>query len=530
MRKRKRSRLGARAPKAEGILMEYHTIPFSRFHLHPALKRVPEGIHPCRVEFWHLVPKGIYPSKQGAELVSSYIDGVTARLQRGIEKRSLSALLHVYRRLSPMAIGTDSRPMTIRLVRATLEAAFQKYAKADLCSWVGDSTELKPAEILRGALVEDAQLWKLLKDNLMSQPQLVLRDFGPEELAEFYLLEKLAFEVWKGSAILRALGKGAPLRVFNPDEVDGQMFADDRSEDLNFLIENYDDRAGAHRGVSATGTIFDGVTDHESRVVILLPLYNADHIPFTQFAQVFRKAADFNLFGSSESSFSNFIWFPFNLSGFFHAHQPFATAFREAYGFEMNSLGAVLAALGANAISNWRTQPEYIWKNWQRAYEGPALPSPLISEIKKFLPMGLKLVPLDIEPSEVEVEKVFEFLCLDDEKRNSIDLQVAGPHAIFLPSTESRVFIDYAWIMQRLYRLFHGLKLEDQNFKGALLEEAVRRQPSVLPVQACKGNNILDESGWRLLSGRLIRSEVRSARLWVDLHPTALTFTLAVFV
>jgi hypothetical protein len=63
---------------------------------------------------------------------------------------------------------------------------------------------------------------------------------------------------------------------------------------------------------------------------------------------------------------------------------------------------------------------------------------------------------------------------------------VAGPHSFFLPSG-NRIFTDYAWIAQRLYRLFHGLKVDDQNFKGDALEVLIRRGPSVLPIKPCKG-------------------------------------------
>lgn len=67
-----------------------------------------------------------------------------------------------------------------------------------------------------------------------SGTRLVLANFGKEELLEFYRFEQLAFEVWRGAAVMRALGKGAPLRVFDNNEL---FFADDRSEQLNALID-----------------------------------------------------------------------------------------------------------------------------------------------------------------------------------------------------------------------------------------------------------------------------------------------------
>ncbi|MBA7695387.1 hypothetical protein ES703_104013 [subsurface metagenome] len=53
---------------------------------------------------------------------------------------------------------------------------------------------------------------------------------------------------------------------------------------------------------------------------------------------------------------------------------------------------------------------------------------------------------------------------------------------------ENRLFIDYAWILRRLYDLFYGINISDQNFKGSALEVALRQKPSVLPYGRCKSN------------------------------------------
>jgi hypothetical protein len=46
--------------------------------------------------------------------------------------------------------------------------------------------------------------------------------------------------------------------------------------------------------------------------------------------------------------------------------------------------------------------------------------------------------------------------------------------------------VDYAWIHRRLYDLFLGVSISDQNFKGLALETAVAEESSVLPQGRCK--------------------------------------------
>jgi hypothetical protein len=99
--------------------------------------------------------------------------------------------------------------MTIAITRATLEAACQKYGQVALCNRVANSDEIQKEAILQGKFA------KLHTDRAVHElpSQLVLTDFGLEELKQFYSTEHLAYEVWKAMATLRSVGKGCGLTV-----------------------------------------------------------------------------------------------------------------------------------------------------------------------------------------------------------------------------------------------------------------------------------------------------------------------------
>jgi hypothetical protein len=464
------------------LWFDYHRIPFSQFHQDEAVRSALQNPHAARRDFWALVPVGRYSPHSGRELVSQYLISVEERIAEVLRSKSIAYCLHVCRRLQPHAIEGDSRVATIALIRATLEAAIQKYATPEICSKIARSDNIHPKRILGGLLYSDADLWRIFGQSF-KKPQLVLTEFGPSELADFYRLEKLAYEIWKGSAALRALGKGAQLVVAS----EPPYFGHDTSDEFQSLMEIYDQRQALH-DVSSTGTVFPSLKDQEgARGTVFLPGYNAGQIPWELWKDGLAKAfkVDLDSFGMSER-IPNFIWHPFNLLSFYSAHEPFADAFRQQHGFKLVSAIAVLAALAYRNVHRWITEPGIVVRYWLRAYDGPDDLSHRLALIRDSLPTALELVPLGIRAEDVEIEAAVQFFTHKPGSAGAIDLVVAGPHSIFLPAADGSIFTDYAWIQQRLYRLFYGLALPDQNFKGDSLERLVRGTQSALPVKACR--------------------------------------------
>src|SRR5262249_44867061 len=148
--------------------------------------------------------------------------------------------------------------------------------------------------------------FKGARAHIRENPQLALTDFGVEEMQAAYQLEKLSFEVSRSSATLRILGKGATLVV---DESD-PYFYDNRSAELNRLVTSYD-RRERDPYVTATGTVFAGLSGADPKGIIFLPFYNVAAVSASLFSKWFA------LFGlklaMSNRLKTNFLWMPFNL-------------------------------------------------------------------------------------------------------------------------------------------------------------------------------------------------------------------------
>jgi hypothetical protein len=271
---------------------------------------------------------------------------------------------------------------------------------------------------------------------------------------------------------------------------DAECFSAELSNDLSDLLRVYDGRQ-RFPSVTATGTVFEPPSTAGNEGIIFLPTYNTNHLPWKAFSKLMRRVGVSLVLPTStdQNAALNFLWIPFNMLTFYESHRPFSDAFEELHGVKLVSVLSVITALAVRAFSEWQADPARFVRDWQRAYDGPMMPSLCIDKIRDVLPAALRVVSLDTTADQVEVEKVVDYLSWKESKRSSIDLVVPGPHSFFLPYGDSRCFVDYAWILQRLYRLFLDVKLSDQNFKGAAFEELVRRNGSVLPVKPCKAHD-----------------------------------------
>ena len=250
--------------------LDYYQRPFLLLHKenarnHPGLAPV----HPIRDRFWQLVPLGEYTSEEGRGFLTSYLTAVEAELAKSISDLSLAYCLHLYRRLAPGPIGRDLQPYTVGLTRAVFEAAIQKYARFQTCSKVAESATIPIDNVLGGLLM--APEFEIERNIIAQGNQLVLTDFTSADLAAFYDLERLAYEIWKTAAALRTTGKGSPLVVCDPPE----CFADGRSSELDFLVTNYDKRIGKSGSPhSASGVVFADITMQSAVGYVFLPTYN----------------------------------------------------------------------------------------------------------------------------------------------------------------------------------------------------------------------------------------------------------------
>jgi hypothetical protein len=458
-------------------LIEYHQIPFALFHKElKAQGYNSSDNHQIARSFWNVVPPGAYDPFEAKPLLETYSEVLEREIKVSLSRHSIAYWLHSYRRLFPGGTGDNPKSQTILIVRGTLEAAVQKYAKSEVCSGVGFSKDLAVKDIFNGILMHPKL--ETLGEHLRLHNQLVLTDFDVHALRELYELEKLAYQIWRVGATLRIVGKGAGL-IVDPSHPGG--FYDSRSNELDELVQRYDSRL---RGFSAssTGTSFNGSPGANTKGTIFLGKYNVEAIEVSHFARFFDR---FGLKLTNDFP-TNFIWAPFNMGRYCKAHLPFSAAFRDRHGVALEWLFATVGALLWRIFVLWREDPYAILRHFQRAYEGPYLREYIEREIRYFLNAAIGWLDLPIKSDEVNVPKTISFLELTKEKQANINLRTRGPMSLLLPYAEDRLFIDYCWIPEFLYNLFFGVTPTDQNFKGDALEEIVRQDGSALPTGPCK--------------------------------------------
>lgn len=468
------------------VISQYYNRPFLLLHLELEREGIDAfSIHEKRKSFWQLVPNGHYNYIEANNILKQYLKSLEKELCFIIKKNSIAYWLHLYRRISPKAMGHNKNPMTIGLVRAALEAAFQKYGKLKQCDRVGFTHEIELKDILNGLLLSSE--FDLERDIIQSR-QMVLTNFGIEELKKLYTIEKIAYEIWRCMAILRAVGKGAILYV---DDKLSELYGDARDDDLDFLIKNYDDRINRLQtcGVSAKGIAYSKLELKDSSEIIFIPYYNvgslkANHLnEYTQ--TIFNKTIQPDNFEF------NFIWLPFNIRSYYNSHKFLAEAFKKKNKISLLPVLSTVVSLCFRL--------NYIWKNegldqfvkfWQHAYEGPYLKESILKEIKGFLPAALKVLNIsEKDKSKIDILQSFDYWKLNNSKQKMIDTSYPGPHSIFIPYNTERFFIDYTWIHRLLYDLFWSIQISDENFKADIFEEMVRYMSVILPVKGCKSSN-----------------------------------------
>jgi hypothetical protein len=464
------------------IVLEYYQAAFldilEEIHENNLLR---EGFSRERHSFWGVVPPGTYSTEKGQELVDSYLSSLEREFESRISRFSTAYWLHLYRRISPRPIGRDKDPTTIYLTRAVLDAAIQKWGATSFCSRIASSHTVSESAILRGRLV--GEIGALVLRNMRRDPQLVLTDFGTQEYVEAIELEKLAYEVWRSMAMRRVLGKGARLVVGDHPEI----VRDERSDELDELVISYDRRTSPSQ-VTATGTVFDEAPRSNVPGRVFLPRYNVTDVPFEQLRGLFEHFLHAEL--KVGAGGPNFIWVPYSLRLFYEAHIPLSRAFASGNGVSLESVVGTIGTIALTAFSRWISDPAFFFlRHWQRAYDGPQDLDEYTQMLVERMPWSLRQLRLSFAADQVDVRSAVGYLTLRDDARAEIGIGFSGPHSVFLPTEGGRVFIDYAHLIDRLYYLFHGVSIPDQNFKGDALEALTRGGCSALPAGELKGRD-----------------------------------------
>lgn len=447
----------------------------------PIVSEVIKQPHSKRKSFWGLIPEKEYSYLQSKELIDTYYSSISKEIEKIVSSKSRMYWLHLSRRISPSTSGRDKSPITIGITRKIIDGAIEKYAKDEFCEHIGITGEIEISEVFDGLLLSDD--FKYERELLKSLPrQIVLTKFNQTNMLEYYTLEKLAYEVWKCGATLRALGKGATIKINHSDK---EYFTEIRTPELAFLIDNYDDRNFSFI-TTRKGVVLENKDDLDSGK-LLVPIYNVSNIKMDLFNHIFKQFDIPLSFG--EDMMTNFLPILYPLRGFYNNNKPLFSSFFKKYNIEVVSILTVITAVAYRIFHKLFLEKNVAMVKplFLRGYHGPILESDILKELDYFKNFAFLNLELDEdEKKKVNIKEGFEFLKLQN--RDTIDLLFVAPLKLFIPVSKDRFIIDYSKISQILDDLMFQVGIKDENFKGDLFEYVTNKTKSILPTNQCHSN------------------------------------------
>ena len=462
------------------IVIDYYQRPFLLYSQEIA-SYLNDGPHKKRFSYWSIIPEGTYGYVGGTSLIHGYYKGILREVKNIVGNRSRMYWLHLSRRILPYTMGENKDPETIYATRKILDSAIEKYAKDEFCEGVGITKNFPLSEVLDGLLMApDFALERQLLDE--AGPQVVLKKFNTSNLVEYYLLEKLMYEIWKCSATLRSIGKGAKVVVDHSTPV---LFYDLRSKELSYLLDNYDNR-NVKNSASRKGVILKDLG--ESGGELLVPYFNIWNLVTDSFNELLEKFSSKIRF--PPGYVSNFIPTGCSVRGYVKNNRPLFNKFFELNHVNVFSIFTVIAALLYKLFFEYITlgSNAAVKVLFMRGYTGPISISDLLQGVSQFVEEAMSTLDLtDLERGSVDIEKGVRFLTL----RNTeiIDLLFPAPVKMLIPVGDNQLIVDYTKVMSIMDDLMFGVRISNENFKGDLFEELANEIPSYLPTARCEGKD-----------------------------------------
>ncbi|BBL29237.1 hypothetical protein HN028_11040 [Pantoea ananatis] len=498
MKKKRKIKKNESKKIQQHILPEYYIVTFIHTHKHHLLD-TREICRKARVDLISDYQKKlksespcILEGDEAWDSLNPLLAIIESKIKKIIEQHSLFYWFHLYRRMAPGSIADENEKSdsgTTASVRLTLETAFFKYAKNtgdDICL----SNSISAKEVL-GGFFYDAHLIGGVNERIIekiwefhqNKPQWVLRDYSPSTHESIYILESYAYEYWRVTAKLRAIGKGVPLLI----ETNGK-WSELRSIEQEELINSYDRRLmkGSHYLSTAKGlpSFTDNDENHFQSYIFCLR-YNYDKISFGEFIR------NNNPFGRETS---NFIPLILNFNNFIISHKSLSIPFFNKKGFSLKSLMLFLQAISYLHITHRTESPEgkkydvvKLWSMMQRAYTTINIP---LKELCTELYRILTLIPQENDTdAKVDLEELLlicEHYTLRDSQKEIMSLWSRGPRPIMFTHEENLV-IDLGGIQTILENVFFSIRENNQergnDFEDIIREEIKRRGYNLLQVR-----------------------------------------------
>jgi hypothetical protein len=474
-------------PSAEAAILYYHQPIFYHF-LRVLDGRINKALHETPINFRceHFLPllssDFEYRGEEGWNLCYVYLKAIENQIERVLRKRSIFFWIHLYRRIGvELSPQHDSKtdPNTVHLVRQIVELAISKYGDRLRTRDVAPASNLHFKDILGGHFQRLWQRWVGPAEalgifrRLVETRQWVISEFELQDFVNIYLVEGYAYEYWRVTALMRAVGKGSCFVK------SGNRWPDTReSLSLTRLIISYDQRISKTRFSTAlVGSWFhisSKETNQDHRM--LIPVYNVERVPYSRLQTP-----------DNETFVPNFVTAPINIWSFRNAHFFLRDAFKERAGISLDSNLLCLWALSNIALlpsrvifakreaSNNLLDPKGpLFANFlnilQRAYTlFEHDHAGLVDEIL-FRAGALRASGFDYNAEDVDT--CIRELILSAESQEQIALWSGGPRFPLIPFGEVFV-VDLQGILSLLQTLFFRVR-HDQTSRGTVFEDAFR--------------------------------------------------------
>lgn len=415
--------------------------------------------------------------------VAAEIEGLIATI---LERRTVFFWQHLYRRLAPTLppqMGGKVDATTVCLVREIVECAILKYGAFKKRSELALFTELGVRQVFGGYFLESFEKAFPNKrrryqifESFRKSPEWVIREFLDRDLTDIYFVEGLAYQYWRLTAKMRAVGKGAKVCLGNDYEI-----WDEQNEELWALFENYDRRAEKYNVFdgSSLGIWFDYREFNRTGNILSFEPNGRqiDVAPF--FASVGLSLESVN----SEKVATNYLPGIIDGRSFVEAHAYILEEFKYQKGYSLDGLIVVLETIGKSVLG---ISSEYlrnvvgaesafwlsIYSLSNRAYlpksDGmfASMRSSAISEVSTRLGISEQLACS-------EVDRILKTLILSEDSREIIGLWSRGPRHPIIPFESGYIF-DLSGIHRLLFNVFVGVR-EKTSERGLIFEDSLRK-------------------------------------------------------
>lgn len=484
--------------KAHQLSIEYYSLAFAHVHQYH-LNDMMEISKTTRKELHQNYQNEIKQNKtlvidgdEAWNILNNFLVRIESKIKKIIEDHSEFFWFHLYRRTSPGSIADTHEKRdtsTIASVRLTLETAFLKYAKNtanDMCL----SKDISARDVLGGmfysSLLENnyhpdmiEKYWKLHQENT----QWVMKEYSPEIHQSVYLLESYAYEYWRTTAKMRAIGKGVKL-LLNKDG----SWKEIRTEEQDNLILSYDRRLvrGKKYLSSAKGLpSFRDIKEDFFQSSFLGMRYNYDRYKFIDI---------FHAESPLSNEITNFIPLPVDFKSFIRSHKSLKKPFLKRMGFSLETFFSFLQALSYNHIlyrtsklQNDENSALKVWSIMQRAYSTTSF---TLEELSHNIVQTLKSFPgkkyQEQNLTSEEILKACESFTLNQSTKERLSLWSFGPRPVIFPYNDIFI-IDLGGVQTILENLFFGMRENNQerglDFENILRDEISTQGYELLPVR-----------------------------------------------